>query len=323
MFAFLRALCSPETGKPLFTYHCIADAFEYPARQNIENFVAEFHASGDDVEEFLSRTNTKRERLFDLLEAQVLRCPFLSLPQQYLALCEAHPDARVSEKTCRDYVRDLDGLKLLKRVQRLVSGEEGGIDQTRYLQEVLEADVLRSVKKKELLETFPEVEVSSSVSRGVRFEGVSGPSWQKKWLVVVLYAATLSQDLLALLCGVGKTSIHNWIYEVCSEKLEWQILREIVGWSGRVSVDEKWVQIKGVWYFVLCAVDAESGFPLLIDLYPRLDTASWVVFSHGFRPSTGRRRAFSVMAHRRWRRREKWCFPASGTNYVRFISSRI
>ena len=283
---FLRALCSPETGKPLLTHEMIAQAFGSADRRNIQNYVGEFTRCGEDFQAFLSRTNTKRERLFALIEEQVFQCPFLSPHEQYLALCDAHPDKRVCEPTCREYVRDSDGIALLKRVQRLGVGEEGGIAPTRYLQDILEADMLRNAKKKEIVELFPEAEVSSSTIRGARFEGLSCSSWQKKLLVVLLYACTLPQDLLAPLFGGGKTCIHNWIYEVCSEDLDWQILREIVCWSGRVSVDEKWVKIKGG-YVVLCAVDAESGFPLLIDLYPTCDTVSWVVFFSRFKAMYG------------------------------------
>jgi transposase-like protein len=96
--------------------------------------------------------------------------------------------------------------------------------------------------------------------------------------VVLLYVYNVPQEVLALLFGVGKTSIHTWIYALCGDEVEWRILREIVCWSGQVSVDEKWVKIKGQWYFVLCAVDSVSGFPLLIDLYPTLDTVSWTLF---------------------------------------------
>lgn len=49
-----------------------------------------------------------------------------------------------------------------------------------------------------------------------------------------------------------------------------------------MSFDEKWVKIKGHWYVVLCAVDSVSGFLLLIDLYPMLDTVSWAVFFRRF-----------------------------------------
>jgi len=66
------------------------------------------------------------------------------------------------------------------------------------------------------------------------------------------------------------------------------MLREITCWSGNVSFDEKWVKIKGDWYFVLGAVDSISGFPLLVALYPTLDTVSWGLFFKRFRALYGR-----------------------------------
>jgi transposase-like protein len=278
IFVFLRSLCSPETGKALFTHQQIAEAFNYKDRQNIDNFVGEFRHSGGDFQVFLTRTNTKRARVFPLVEEQILQCPWLSPHQQYLSFCEVHPEERVSEKTFRQYMQAVDGLRLLKRVQRVVSSEEAGFDAGRYLHDLLEADHLQPAQKKEIVERFPEAKIASSLSRGARFKGLSEAKVQKQLLVVLLYACTVSQDLLALLCGVGKTSIHNWLYTVCGADLEWRILREIVCWSGQVSFDEKWVKIKGEWSFVLCAVDAVSGFPLLIALYPTLDTMSWTLF---------------------------------------------
>jgi transposase-like protein len=282
LFAFLRALCSPETGEPFFTYQCLADAFGYSARQNIENFVAEFHASGDDFSTYLSCQNAKHDRSVPLIEAQLLESPFLGLHQQYQAFREAHPDQRLSETSFRQYVKEIDVLKLLKRVRQFVLQDKQAFDVRRYLQELLELDELPRAKKKEILECFPEVQASPSSSKREASIEVSGACMQKKLLVVLLYVCSVSQDMLALLCGVGKTSIHNWIYEVCGEELEWRILGEIVCWSGQVCVDEKWVKIKGQWYFVLCAVDAVSGFPLLIDLYPTLDSVSWTLFFKRF-----------------------------------------
>jgi transposase-like protein len=287
VLVFLRALCSPETGKPWLTYQTLADAFGYAARQNVENFVAEFHAHGDDFEQFLFRTNTKKERLFALIEAQILDAPLLSLHPHYLAFCEEHPEEALSEPTFRKYVNAIEGIKILKRIQRLLSRDEPSLDVTRYLQELLELHELPRAKKKEIVELVPAVNDSPSVPPFGSFADVSRPSMQKKLLVVFLSVCNVSQEILALLCGVGKTSIHNAIYAVCSEELDWRILREIVCWSGRVSFDEKWVKIKGEWYFVLCAVDAVSGFPLLIDLYPTLDTVSWTLFFKRFKALYG------------------------------------
>ena len=90
-----------------------------------------------------------------------------------------------------------------------------------------------------------------------------------------------------MLLGVSKTSIHHWIYEVCSEDLYWEIIQNIQQWSGQVSFDEKWIKIKGVWHFVLCAVDGVSGFPLLMEIYPSLNAGNWTLFFKRFKALYG------------------------------------
>lgn len=53
LFVFLRVLCFPETGKPLFSYQAIADAFGYQARQNIHNFVREYEQCNENLFDYL------------------------------------------------------------------------------------------------------------------------------------------------------------------------------------------------------------------------------------------------------------------------------
>lgn len=282
VLVFLRSLCHPETGKSLFTYQELAEAFGYKARQNVENFLAEFRASEQSFVQFLTRVNTKYDRLFPLVEAQILSSVFLSVRQHYLAFCESHPQEKLSEATFREYVKDVDGGKILHTVRQLASKTDLSLDVQRYLQELLELKEVAGVKRKEIVEVFPTVEASSSEARKAPDIDFRQSTVSRKLLVVVLSVYNVPQEVLALLFGVGKTSIHTWMYSVCGEEVEWQILREIVCWSGKVSFDEKWVKIKSQWYFVLCAVDSVSGFPLLIDLYPTLDTVSWTLFLKRF-----------------------------------------
>lgn len=110
---------------------------------------------------------------------------------------------------------------------------------------------------------------------------------EKKFLVVVLDVCNVSQEMLSLLCGVGKTSIHHSMYDVCTEELDWAILRAIICWSGTGSFDETWLRIDGVWHFALCAVDSMTGFPWLMQLYPNLDEVSWTVFFQDFKRLSG------------------------------------
>ena len=46
LFVFLRLLTCPETGKELFTYQQIADAFGKNDRRDIHNFVRDFRKHG-------------------------------------------------------------------------------------------------------------------------------------------------------------------------------------------------------------------------------------------------------------------------------------
>lgn len=52
-FVIVRSLCSPKTGKPLFSYQCIADAFKYKARQNINNYVREYEDCDENLFDYL------------------------------------------------------------------------------------------------------------------------------------------------------------------------------------------------------------------------------------------------------------------------------
>jgi hypothetical protein len=121
VLVFLRSLCCPDTGTPLFPYQELADAFGYQARQNVANVLAEFRASEQSFVQFLTRVNTKYDRLFPLVEAQILSSVFLSLHQHYLGICEAHPHETLSEATFRDYVKAVDGGQILQRVRQVVS----------------------------------------------------------------------------------------------------------------------------------------------------------------------------------------------------------
>lgn len=52
-FVILRSLCSPITGKPLFSYQRIADVFGYTARQNINNYVREYEQCDENLFDYL------------------------------------------------------------------------------------------------------------------------------------------------------------------------------------------------------------------------------------------------------------------------------
>jgi len=84
IWTILRGFYDPETGKSLFTYQEITDAFQYKARQNIENFVSEFQAFGGDIYQYLSPKNAKHDFLCEPIADQILSNPALGIHQQYI-----------------------------------------------------------------------------------------------------------------------------------------------------------------------------------------------------------------------------------------------
>jgi hypothetical protein len=52
LFVVLRALRSPETGKPLVTYQELAEGVAYPDRRKIHHFLQEFQACAADFEQY-------------------------------------------------------------------------------------------------------------------------------------------------------------------------------------------------------------------------------------------------------------------------------
>ena len=207
-----REMKDCETDKPVLTFQTLAEQLGYGDRRDVHNFHRDLRASDFDVQAFVTRKATKHDRLFVLVEAAVLETPLLGLHEQYLSFCAEHPAESLSDTTFRKYVTEMDGGKLVRRLQQVVNSATATLDQSRYLREVLAHDRLSHAKKKEIAALLPDRdrEAGSAPAPAKQVE-YTAPRMQQKLLVVVLFACHVSQDVLALLMGVSKSSIHYWI----------------------------------------------------------------------------------------------------------------
>jgi hypothetical protein len=265
------------------TFQNLSESFGHKDRQWSHNYYREFESCGGDMLSFLRRENKLEDLAFDLIEKQILKSPLLPLPQHYAIFIDTHPEICLSKPTFRSYVRRIDSSKVLARVRGLLTTGEVDPDSRAYIKELLETLEINPNQKKEIISLFPEVETEIETGP-VDF---SLPKIQKYLLAALLYGCGVSLEVLGLLYGVSKGSVHNWIYNLCRVGLENEIICAIKYWSGRISVDEKWVKIKGIWHYVLSAVDAVSGFPLLMRLHGNIDTVSWEVFFREFKTLYG------------------------------------
>jgi len=278
-----RTFKDVDTGKPVFTFQEISQGVGHQDRQYSNNLYRDFQARNNDFQQYLSRKNTLKDSSFLLIESQILESPFLPLNEHYTLFTRHHPALSLSRTTFEKYVSEIESNKLLKRYQALSAERNVSIDVPAYLKDILELATVTPGKHKEIVSIFPEVEETPAVEP-LDFDA---DRCQFKLFLAFLYACGLAQHIMALLFGVSQTTVHNSMYDVCGEGLEVGILDAITHWSGQVSFDEKWIKINGVWHFMLSAVDAVSGFPLLMGVYTSLDDMSWRVFFLKFKAIYG------------------------------------
>jgi hypothetical protein len=78
LFVVLRALRSPETGKPLVTYQELAEGFGYADRRNLHNFLQEFQACAADFEQYLRRKRKVDAAVVAAVTEEVRQAPLVS-----------------------------------------------------------------------------------------------------------------------------------------------------------------------------------------------------------------------------------------------------
>lgn len=78
---------------------------------------------------------------------------------------------------------------------------------------------------------------------------------------------------IALMLNVSKGTVSNWFHGI--KDLRGMILGSISKWSGKISIDEKFIRINGVPHYIITIVDFVTGMPLYVDLYKDTEKASY------------------------------------------------
>lgn len=245
LYVLLRLL-KTENSTNLVTFQGISALFGLKSRQDSNNYFREFLACGEDLLSYLKRKK-HLEGAFPLLEKQVLEMPLLSVSEQYKVFSKAHPEYKMSYLTFQKYFSRLDTQKLKKRYDELISQKECQPDKERFLKEILADDGTSHKTRRKIVSVFPELEPEErEVKQEVLFHQ-NMKSSGKYFLLIFLVACGLNFEVLSLLFGVSKATVHNWFYKLSF--LKRLILDSIKWWSGIISVDEKWVKINGKWHY--------------------------------------------------------------------------
>jgi transposase-like protein len=273
LFIILRVLRSPETGKPLFSYQCIADAFGYADRRNIHNFWQEFQQCAEDFASYLRR---KRKVTAEVVEALVAE-----LSHDLLADKEALARA-VNQRLKRSDISAANveaGLEQISCAQiRRILKQQVAAGRVQYKEQFLLQELLSQSSTAAALGQRAGLEAKSS-SEGMK---LSDPTVIRKLLrphvsieelpqplcllvfVMILWWWGVPLSVLGAWSGVPKTTILRQLLG-----LAWALWPYLHTWlqarikASKAYLDEKWIKIRGVWYYWYVVLDVESELPIV------------------------------------------------------------
>ena len=297
-------------GWPLVTYAHLAQALGYADRRNVHNFWAEFEACGADLATFLQRRKKVDAEVVAHCE-QIWQAHPLWSCAQVLVECRRRwpePGALLSEQNIRTAGHQ-GGCLGIQQVLRQQLAEGHGHYQEPVLLEALfdladasaqaqatEAlpvhplpDRLESVLPSGAGQAPPEVPADASVAvwEDTLLHGEGSPAklaqlWEGATgailLAFILYYHGVSLEVIGRFFGVHKTTVMRWLSPLAHINWQGAVQHSKRFFSGTVAVDEKWLKIAGVWWYLFVAVDHVSGFPLHVALLPSNATPYCALF---------------------------------------------
>ena len=85
-------------------------------------------------------------------------------------------------------------------------------------------------------------------------------------MAFILYYYGISQGTIGSWFGKNKSTICRWLEDI-SRLASAYLKNLVVDFSGKIAIDEKWIKIGDVWFYLFVAVDCVSGYPLLAQIY--------------------------------------------------------
>lgn len=297
LFIGLRALSSPETGKPLFTYQQLAEVFGYAHRQNMQNFWQEFEHAEEDLFRYLLRKRKVEASVIEAVTEVVRQHPLADAVQICREVSARLNRPELTPANMRTALEDVPCTVIRPVLQQ--QWEQGTFHPKEevLLQEAFAALLSSphpSLISEEMQQTGLEP-ADSAEEAGVQRQQVHAGSVLLNPQVTVeqvpssmrlmVFAMTLSFwnvpfSRIGLWLGVSKSTGWTWV-----TGLAVVLYPTIHGWlvarvrATQVALDEKWLKIRQAWHDWFVAVDEATGLPVVMSLLPTRTTwaCGWVL----------------------------------------------
>jgi len=266
IMVFLRLLLRKD-GSQLCTFQGIAHFLGYADRRDVNNFWREFEDQGFDILAFLSR-KVDLVACVPLIEDFVARNILLPVTEMHRKFVEKHA-IKMSLVTFQKYLSQTCSLKLLRLTQKLLLEKtcgSGAVSILRLLADQHNVPVISDGLLEQAKVKRTEPTIASGLNSGLKRINLC-------MLVHYLVGSGMNLQTIALLLNVSKSTVSNLWHEI--KDLPSLILNSIAKWSGKISIDEKYIKINNVPHYVITIVDFVTKLPLYTDIYPNTTKESY------------------------------------------------
>ena len=288
LMVILRAFRNPETGKPLFTFQNIADAFNYRDRRNVNNYWREFQNCGEDISNYIARKRKVDQKVVRAVQS-VLEGNIQAKTSELC--CKTNEKLGRSDLSPANIRTALDKIPCTVIRKELISGWESGVFHPKekvILEEAMTALEQDSPKKKRRVlnllsdlgmkphqpDEKKEINRDAAEAAEKLLDINSSPAdipelLRLKVIAMTLYFWNVPLSRIGIWFGMSKSTMWRWV-TVLSVAL-WDQVKEMVSIRVNASIiyiDEKWLKIKGKWHYWFVALDADVGVPVMDHLLP-------------------------------------------------------
>jgi transposase-like protein len=262
--------------RPCFTLQELAPLVGSPNRQAASQYLEDFRQCGEDFRAFVLRKRKVDATVVEAVLAELLHTPLAGptdLAPRVQARLDRHDLSVANIESALEQISCVPVLRVLRR--QLETGH------VQYQEAWLLTELLESLPR---APTAPAGWSMPPVDRGMRLADPTAlaalvtphvPLAQLPgslcWLIflMTLFYWNVPLSVLGRWCGVHKTTILRWVVGcvVALWPLVYQGIVERVK-AHMVYVDEKWLKIRGRWYYWFVVLDVATELPVLAALLP-------------------------------------------------------
>jgi transposase-like protein len=265
-----------EHGKPLFTLQELAAIVGSTNRQAASQHLEDFRQCGEDMRAFILRKRKVDLTVVEGVLHELLQTP-LAGPTELVPRVQGRLDRYdLSVANIESALEQISCVPVLRVLRRQLESGPVQYQETWLLTEMLESLAMPAMP--------PAGGSVPTVDRGMRLADPTAlaalvtpelPLAQVPgslcWLtfLMTLFYWNVPLSVLGRWCGVHKTTVLRWVLGLALAL--WPLIYRWIGErvnASMVYVDEKWLKLRGRWYYWFVVLDGPTELPVLAVLLP-------------------------------------------------------